>query len=221
MSSGDGIRRVSERAPSRLSVSGVVLAAGASMRFAAAGEESPGVAKQLLPFGGESLVRRTVRTARRSGLGQLIVVVGFQAADVTAELAHLAVHLVSNPKFREGQSTSVKAGLGAVDSGAAAVMFIPCDQPFMTSDLIDGLLGAYRRTGGPIVVPAFAGRRGSPVLFDRSLFEELASIGGDAGGRQLFAARADEIVEVILDEQRPLLDIDTPESYRKLLRELP
>ena len=94
-------------------------------------------------------------------------------------------------------------------------MFIPVDQPGLTTEVIDALVDLYRRTGGPIVVPTHAGRRGAPVLFDRSLFAELGRIEGDVGGRQLFPAHANEIVEAPLASSDPLEDLDTPADLER------
>ncbi|MFQ5855539.1 MAG: NTP transferase domain-containing protein [Anaerolineae bacterium] len=200
--------------PSRGSkwVSGVLLAAGESTRM---GE---GQVKQLLPFGGEALVRRVARQALASSLSELIVVIGFVGDEVRRALAGLGVRIVDNPDYGEGQSTSVKAGLDAIDPEAGAAMFLPVDQPFLTSAVIDQLILAYQHMGGPIVLPAYAGRHGAPVLFDRSLFPELAQITGDEGGRQILWQYPDKIVIVPLDSQQPLLDIDTPEAYRALVQ---
>jgi molybdenum cofactor cytidylyltransferase len=191
-------------------VTGVVLAAGRSKRL---GATQP---KQLLVFEGESMVRRAVRRAIASGLGQVVTVVGFEAERVTREVEDLASEVVENPSFQEGQSSSVCAGLAAVDPSAVAAMFIPCDQPHLSTEVIDSLLRAYRSTGGPIVLPTFDGRRGSPVIFDRSLFGELAAIRGDSGGRQLFPKHAEQIVSVPVADGRVLMDVDTPESWNKM-----
>jgi len=189
----------------------VLLAAGESTRM---GE---GRVKQLLPFGGEPLVRRVVAAALASRLCELIVVVGFAGERVRRALAGLDVHLVENPHFREGQSTSVKAGLAAVAPTADGALFLPVDQPFLTSAIIDQIIEAYQQTRAPIVLPAFQGRRGMPVLFDRSLFPELARITGDEGGRQIVRRHPDKVVSVPLDSEHPLLDIDTAEDYSRLL----
>jgi molybdenum cofactor cytidylyltransferase len=193
-------------------VAGVVLAAGESRRM---GQGPP---KQLLPFGGEPLVRRVVRVALASSLHEVIVVVGHAAADVVQALVGLPVRSVTNADYTEGQSTSVKAGLEAVALDADAAMFIPVDQPLITRELIDRLVSTYSRTRAAVVLPTHAGRRGAPVLFDRTLFPELAQITGDAGGRQILDRHADRIVSVPLDDPAPLLDIDTPETYDDLLR---
>jgi molybdenum cofactor cytidylyltransferase len=192
-------------------ISGVLLAAGESTRM--------GRPKQLLPFEGEPLVRRVARQALASRLAELIVVVGHAADAVRQALTDLNVRIVENPRYPLGQSTSVIRGLEAVDPRADAALFLVADQPFLDAALIDRLIAAYEKTGGPIVLPVFQGRRGSPVLFDRSLFDELRQITGDEGGRQLLQRYPERIVCVELESDRPLFDVDTPEAYRRLLSE--
>ena len=198
----------------RARVAGVILAAGPSERF---GDDVP---KQLLELEGETLVRRVARLALESNLTDVIVVVGYRAREITAALGVLPLQVVVNPDFEQGQSTSVRAGLAEVRPNATAVMFLPADQPFLTRKVIDHLIAAHEKTGAPIVVPVFEGRRGAPVLFDSTLFPELAHLSGDIGGRQLFPRYPDKILEVPLTSREPLLDIDTPEDWERLQREL-
>lgn len=192
-------------------ISGVVLAAGPSTRF---GDRPP---KQLLPVEGQPLVRLIAARALRSSLSEVLVVVGKAATEVKAACRDLEVVFVDNPQFAGGQSGSVRLGLAAVDSESAAAMFIPADQPGLTTAVIDSIADSYRHTGGRIVVPTCQGRRGAPVLFDRSLFGELSQIEGDAGGRQLFGLYESEIVEVPLTSSLPLEDLDTPDDLQELL----
>lgn len=185
-----------------MNVSGVILAAGRSTRF-----EGP-VPKQLHRIDGEALVRRVARAALASQLRQILVVVGHRGEDVAAILSGLALELVDNRDFAAGQSTSVRAGLSRVASEANAAMFLPCDLPYLDAPTIDRLITAYRETSSPIVVPAHLDERFAPVLFDRSLFTELAAIRGDRGGRQLFPAHESEIFEVKLGSSRSVEDVD-------------
>ncbi|MFQ5929890.1 MAG: NTP transferase domain-containing protein [Acidobacteriota bacterium] len=194
-------------------VSGVLLAAGASKRLTG---DRP---KQLLLIDGEPLVRRVAKNVLESRLRELIVVVGFMADSVRSVLSDLEVNIVNNVEYAKGQSSSVKLGLRSVNSSTCAALFIPADQPFLNSTLLDELISTYEGSGGPIVMPTYKGRRGAPLLFDRSLFPELASITGDEGGRQILKRHQSEIVTVTLDSERPLLDIDTPQIYRKLVGE--
>lgn len=188
---------------------GVVLAAGGSRRF---GGPLP---KQLVEIDGEPVVRRTARVALAAGLERVVVVTGHAAGRVRRALDGLGVQLVHNPAWSEGQSGSVRAGLAAVAAGAAAAAFVPCDQPFLTAELIDRLIARHAKGGAVIVAPSCGGRRGAPVLIDRELFSEIEGITGDAGARQLFARHP--VAEVELDDRAPLLDFDDPSELRRLL----
>ncbi len=178
---------------------GVLLAAGGSRRFAGP------VAKQLVEIDGEPAVRRVARRALESRLERLVVVTGHQAEAVRAALGGLPVEVVSNPRWADGQSGSVKAGVAAAARDAAALIFLPCDQPFLTGELIDGLIARHEADGSAIVAPAWRGRRGMPVLIDASLFGELATITGDTGARQLFARFPVTEVEVVEEAALPAI----------------
>jgi molybdenum cofactor cytidylyltransferase len=191
---------------------GVVLAAGGSRRFAGP------LAKQLVEIDGEPAVRRAVRRALASRLERVVVVTGHAAGGVRRALTGLAVDLAHNPGWRQGQSSSVKVGLAAVAAGAAAAVFIPCDQPFLTADLIDTLIARHLEGDAAIVAPVWRRRRGAPVLIDRSLFVELAGITGDAGARQLFTRHP--VAETAIDDEASLLDFDSEAELRELLRRL-
>lgn len=185
-------------------VSGVVLAAGLSTRF----ETGTNKPKQLYRIGGESLVRRTCRAALASALGEVVLVTGHAAGGVRSEVADLDLRAVHNPSFADGQSGSVRCGLGAVADVAEGAMFLPVDQPGLDAAVIDRLLGAF---GGPasIVVPTFRGRRGAPVTFGRDWFTRLEDLRGDEGARPLLRDLSARIAETELDSELPLVDIDT------------
>jgi molybdenum cofactor cytidylyltransferase len=187
----------------------VVLAAGGSRRFGGP------VAKQLVAIDGEPAVRRAARRALESGLERVVVVTGHAAAAVRGAVADLAVDPVHNPLWREGQSGSVRAGLAAVGEGAAAVVFVPCDQPFLTAELIDRLIARHAAEGAAVVTPVCRGRRGAPVLIDRALFSAVAALSGDVGARQLFGRHA--VAEVEIADEMPLLDFDSRRDLERLL----
>jgi len=192
-------------------VSGVILAAGPSTRF---GDRVP---KQLSRFDGEALVRRAARTALASRLRQVLVVVGHEAATVGAVLAGLAVEVVDNPDYGEGQSTSVRAGLARVAPQAEAVLFLPVDQPLLSTGLIDRSISEFEIAGASVVVPTLEGRRRAPVLFSRALFARLAGIEGDEGGRQLLSQLAEEMItEIEVEDALELADVDSLEELRDL-----
>ena len=193
-----------------MSVSGILLAAGRSLRFG-------GETKQLLDFAGEPLIRRVAGEACRSLLGEVVAVVGHRAAAVEAALAGLDLRSVSNSRYREGLSGSIAVGIRSIDQRAEAALFMTADQPLLTKDVIDRIVSKYRQTRAAIVVPSFEGQRGSPVLFARKLFADLQGLRKDRGGREIIRRCPELVVEVELESGRPLADIDTPADYERVL----
>lgn len=172
--------------------------------------------KQLLDWQGRPLVRAAAETALAARLEPLVVVVGGARAEVEAALAELPLRIVFNPEYAAGQSTSLRAGIAALDAHAEAVVVLLGDQPFVTTAIVERLVAEWLSTKAPIVAPIYAGQRGNPVLFARAVFPELLDIRGDQGARSVLAADPSRIHPVAFDDPRPLTDIDTLEDYERL-----
>jgi len=188
-------------------IAGIVLAGGAATRY--------GEPKQLLPWRGRPLVWHVAKKALSAGLSPVVVVGGAYTALLREALADLPVTLVDNPDWAEGQSTSVRAGLGAVSAQGGGVIFLLADQPQVPETLIRTLVEVHAQGRAPIVAPLVKGQRANPVLFDRSTLGDFLQLSGDVGGRKLFSKYPVEWVPWHND--LPILDIDTPEDYQKLL----
>lgn len=190
-------------------VVGILLAAGQSSRF--------GSTKQLARWDDdEPLVRRIARQALASSLGGLVVVLGHDAEAVAHALSDLAVRTTLNDGYAEGQSTSIRCGLDALPPDAGAAMFITCDQPLLGAAVIDRLVETFLAGDAEAVVPAVNGERRSPVIFGRSLFDDLRALEGDTGGRGVLRRHADRVREVAFDDGRPFEDVDTPDAWQAL-----
>jgi molybdenum cofactor cytidylyltransferase len=185
-------------------VSGIILAAGLSTRF--------GATKQTSPWEDTNLTAHAARVALEAGLDPVVVVLGYDAANVEKALAGLQVRLVLNPDFAAGQSTSIRCGIGALPARTGAALFMLADQPLVTPEILRSIIQMHRRTLAPACVPVFEGTRGNPVLFDQILFAELRGLSGDTGGRVLLDRYRNSIVFVPAG-RAVVLDIDTPEDY--------
>ena len=199
---------------SRDEVALVLLAAGLSQRF--------GSAKQLHPIDGRPLGRLQAEKALASRADRVIVVEGAYREEVRAALAGLALEEVFNPDFASGQSSSVRRGLAAArQHGAAAVLFLPVDLPFLAVASLDRLILAWQEAAADArpaaVVPTYGGERGAPVLFDQRLFDPLAALDGDQGGRVLLPRYPREIREVVIADPLEGRDLDVREDLSDLL----
>ncbi len=103
---------------------GLVLAAGASRRL--------GEPKQLLRFGSGTLLDHTLGTARAVGFDQLIVALGGSSEDVRRKVDLSGAEVVENADYGEGCSSSIAAGLGAVDPRSELLVLLLGDQPGVT-----------------------------------------------------------------------------------------
>ena len=186
-------------------VAALILAAGASRRMG-------GPNKLVATFGGKPLVRIAAEAALASRASSVTVVTGHEAAAIRSALAVLAVAFAHNPDHAAGLSTSLRAGLTALEPGLDGVVVMLADMPEIGRTEIDRLIDVFQRqAGAAIVVPVCEGRRGNPVLWGARFFADLASLGGDAGGRRLIAANAESLVEVAMGAA-VTQDIDTPEA---------
>ena len=104
-------------------ISGIVLAAGTSSRF--------GATKQIFILGSKPLVVHAIDALRDAGVGELIVVVGTTATPSRPSLPP-DVRIVRNPAYRDGQATSLAAGLHDVADDSEAAIVMQADQPGIT-----------------------------------------------------------------------------------------
>ncbi|MDP9343258.1 MAG: NTP transferase domain-containing protein [Actinomycetota bacterium] len=125
--------------------SGVVLAAGRSERLSRA---TGGRSKALTQLGGVPLVERAVRTLFAAGLERVVVVVGYQADEVSvaARLAGSNVEVVRADSWEQGNGASLAAALPAM-AGERQFVVLCGDHAFA-----DGALKELVATGGPAVL---------------------------------------------------------------------
>ena len=189
-------------------VAGVILAAGGSTRL--------GRPKVLEDYFGEPFVRRVAETALAAGLSPLVVVAGQHYPEVSAALAGLPLKVVHNSEWKEGQSTSVRAGVASLPKGTSAAVFMMADQPQLRPELLLALVEEHSKRLMPILVTMVGGKRGNPVLFDQVAFDDLLALTGDAGGRQVFHKFQVEYLEWL--DGMMALDVDTEEDLALLRR---
>jgi molybdenum cofactor cytidylyltransferase len=192
---------VSEEAP----IAAVVLAAGGSTRL--------GRPKQLVPIGGEPLVRRAARAALDAGCRPVTVVLGAEPDAVRAAVADLPVLPVSNAHWADGVGSSIACGIRAAAAHRpAGCIVLPCDQPRLTAALLATLIDRFRRGEARAVACAYGGTTGAPVLFAPDLFDRLSALTGDSGAKRVL--RGCSPLQVV-DFPGGELDIDTDADLRR------
>ena len=182
----------------------ILLAAGGSTRL--------GSPKQLLTYQGKTLLRHAAETALATGCRPVVAVLGSSAERLRVELAGLDVRLVDNSAWTRGMGTSVRLGVAALDTDAAGVLLMLCDQPLIAAEHLARLIAAFRQNAGMgIVAAAYHDTVGVPVLFARTYFDELRTLPDGAGAKPILQRHRDAVLPVPLPEAA--VDIDTREQY--------
>jgi molybdenum cofactor cytidylyltransferase len=190
-------------------ISGLVLGAGASRRL--------GPPKQLLPFRGTTMLGWVVDQVQHAGsLDEVVIVLGRAADQIREEVDFGAAHIVENPVYGAGCSSSYHAGIGTLNPDSAAIMIILGDMPGITTEVIDRLAAAWRAGDAPIALCSYQGRKGHPLIFARSMFAQLVDLHGDKAAWKLVDANAEFVQEVHFDLPFPD-DVNTPEDVERVL----
>lgn len=190
-------------------IGGIILAAGGSSRMG-------GFPKQLLPYRERTMLTNVVEKMLEARIDKIIVVIGYCAERIKETLTGLPVKIVVNKEYDNGQSTSLKMGLGELNTATRAAIFMLGDQPLVKAETINLLVNRYKVAGG-IVAPSFNGFRGNPVIFDRKYFDEILALSGDVGARKVIAQHLDCLETIDVADCGVIFDIDTWEDYRYLL----
>jgi molybdenum cofactor cytidylyltransferase len=175
-----------------------------------------GTVKQLLRLDDRPLLQHVVVNVRASGVGEIVVVLGFAAEAIRREIDLQSVRVVMNESYQQGMGTSLKAGLSAVSPQAEAAIIALADQPFVLPATLDRLITVHHQCKAQIVIPTYRGFRGNPVLLDRSVFPEIMTLKGDMGCRAIFGNHLEGIVKVPVDDVGILLDIDRQSDFEAL-----
>jgi CTP:molybdopterin cytidylyltransferase MocA len=179
-----------------MSTAAVVLAAGKGERFIG------DVPKLLALFRGQPLASWAMDAA--NCLDALFVVTG--PVDLSDVLPRGAV-AVPNPRWAEGQATSLAAGVDAAAAdGHRAVVVGLADQPLIPREAWRAVAGA---THTPIAVATYEGARRNPVRLAAEVWP-LIPREGDEGARALLRKRPDLVTEVACPGNPA--DVDTQED---------
>ncbi len=146
----------------------------------------------------------------------LRVVLGAHAEKIRQRVRLLDEWVVLNSEWEKGQLSSIQAGIRSLPEGTAGVMICPVDTPLISRVVVDELISKFLVTGKPIALPTFREKRGHPVIFAASLYEELLNAPPDLGARAVVWNHESELCEVPTPEEGVILNLNEPDALQKL-----
>jgi molybdenum cofactor cytidylyltransferase len=190
----------------------IILAGGRSTRM--------GTMKQLLPWGKRTILQHVIDTASAVNPAEIIVVLGHNASEISGVLKDEPVKIAVNKEFSNGMSSSLKTALRHVSPESDTYVFMLGDQPLVTAHLLQLLLQHHSASTLGITVPVYRNEKGRPVVMDSKYREELMTLEGEIGAKQVIDAHPDDVQEIPVNSAEVIVDIDTKEEYRKYSRNL-
>ncbi len=194
-------------------VAGVVPAAGRSARM--------GSPKALMKIGDGTFLSRVCGALTRAGCAPVVVVVRHLQDPTAAEARRLGARVVKNFDPEEGPISSIRVALAHLqatsDPALLGLLLHPVDHPMVRSETIGEILRAFHRSRPLLAVPTVGDTTGHPVLFSRTLFQELETPDLPEGARAVVRRHRKGTLHVPVDDPGILADIDTPEEYERHL----
>ena len=191
----------------------VLLAAGGSQRM----ERS----KPLLPWGNTTLLENRIQNLQLLQ-HPITLILGYQAKRILPIIQDNSVNVLVHSNWKQGMGSSIAFAVQSLmlqPQQTDGVLFTTIDQPFVDVNYLNLLLAQFHPQQKQIIVSrSDKGWTGIPALFDKEYFQELSQILGDVGAKVVIKKHQSHVK--YCSAGKKLVDMDTPESYQKLLKQL-
>jgi CTP:molybdopterin cytidylyltransferase MocA len=174
--------------------------------------------KALLPFGSVTVIEQVVQPLFCLPLVKIFAVLGHRATDISVVLRPLPLHLLYNPNYVQGMTTSVQVALRQIVPVPDAYLFALVDQPHLGSGPAQAVLSAFQMTRKGLIMPTYGGKRGHPLVISAHYREEILGLGPQQGLNVVTRGHPEDTLEVPVDSDTILRDMDYPEEYEAELQ---
>ena len=186
----------------------VILSGGASSRM--------GSPKALLAYQGRPFLEHLLDVTVHPKIGVRRVVLGAHAEPIAKSIALAGDEIVINDDWESGQLSSIQAAIRSLPDGTDGLLLCLIDHPLISKTLVNELIEQYYTTPAKTVLPIYEGRRGHPVIFPATLYEELLQAPADKGARAVVWAHSPaDVLELPTNEEGCVLNLNDPATMHR------
>lgn len=192
-------------------VSIVILAAGAAKRF--------GTAKQLVQIDNTHLLQLMINKATESDTPKIYVILGANYQLIIDQLQlNKKTVVVMNETWEEGIASSIRSAVlkEMEENISDALLLTVCDQPVITTGLLNDCIRAYINNSAGIVATKYTGTIGTPALFDKKYYNDLLQLSGDTGAKKIITNHLPDVYTISFEGGS--FDIDTPNDWQEFIK---
>ena len=188
----------------------LILAAGQSKRF--------GSPKQLLKWKDSNLLENAIKTVNTSNVTHTFLVLGANFDEILKMTDTNSVEIIRNHYWKKGLGNSIAFGVSHIFKSnikVDGILLMLADQPLIDSEYLNALTDTFKLNNNQIIASSYLNdKKGVPVLFDKSYFDELTILKGDKGAKALIEKYSKNVT--LIKGENKLVDIDTFEDYEQL-----
>jgi len=190
-------------------IAAVIVAAGFSSRVKAF--------KPLLPMGSSTVIETAIHTFRSIGVGDIVVITGFNAEALEAHIAHTAAICLRSDYLHNKMFDSACIGIRLLKNKCAMTFFTPADSPLFTRYSLKTMLERMRSSDRTVLCPCYNREKGHPLLIKSESFEDILSHDGLEGMKGA-VGKLKGFEMMHLPDPALIMDADTPEAYEAMKR---
>ncbi len=192
-------------------IAATILSAGDSARM--------GYPKALLEFRGRTFLESILEASAAIGIQRRIVVLGPNGDKILQNHDLHDVTVVWTKNFEAGPIGSIQAAIREIEPHPVDGLLVwPVDMPHVAIATIELLLDGFRAGRSAIAVPTFEGKGGHPVVFGRTVFEELLNTPDGEGAKAVVRADPGRVLKVEVDDPAIVEDLNTLSEYKTMRR---
>ncbi|MDW3647451.1 MAG: nucleotidyltransferase family protein [Bacteroidia bacterium] len=191
-----------------MKISAIILAAGSSSRL--------GRAKQLLKYKNKSFIQQLIDKLEKAGISKPITVLGARFEKISQHIKDTQINtrIVENPKWKEGMSSSLIAGINSLEKEVDGVLICLSDQPLIPLSHYQQLLDSFKENQ-KLITSLYQKSVGVPAVIPQIYFQEILQLEGKAGAKYILKKYQKESILIPCEEAG--WDVDTDEDYRRIV----
>ncbi len=160
-------------------ISAILLAAGQSKRLA-------GENKLLKQFKNKPLIHHSLISFQKSRVNKIIIVLGYQSKKLKKIIKNnKKISYVINKNFKQGISSSIKAGLRKINKKDKGFIIAQSDMPFIKTNDINRIYKSIKNRKYLVHALKYKNRIGNPIGFDVSVLKKFNKIKGNIGAKNM------------------------------------